>query len=175
MLLVIAATERELAGTHDGVACGIGPVDAAAATARALAERRPDAVLHVGIAGERGFDEPRIVIGNESRYCDTDSDLVSSTAHPDRRMLDAARAALPDAHVTAIGTSARVTGTTGCGVEAMEGFAVLRACALANIPALEVRVTANEIDEPDRTRWRFDDAFDLLARTLPPLIEALDA
>ena len=57
----------------------------------------------------------------------------------------------------------------------MEGFSVLRACELAGVPALEVRVTANEIGEPDRGRWRFDEAFALLRTTLPALLEALDA
>ena len=32
----------------------------------------------------------------------------------------------------------------------MEGFAVLRACELAGVPALEVRAVVNEITEPDR-------------------------
>ncbi len=52
-MLVVAATERELA-LLDGLetfCCGIGPVEAALQTARALEERRPDAVVHVGIAG----------------------------------------------------------------------------------------------------------------------------
>ncbi len=57
----------------------------------------------------------------------------------------------------------------------MEGFAVLRACELAGVPALEVRVTSNEIEEPDRARWRFDEAFALLASALPLLIRGLGA
>jgi hypothetical protein len=36
VLLVVAATGRELEGVDDGLVCGVGPVDAAAATARAL-------------------------------------------------------------------------------------------------------------------------------------------
>jgi len=36
-----------------------------------------------------------------------------------------------------------------------------------------VRALANEVAEPDRARWRFDDAKALLAATLPGLIEAL--
>ena len=40
----------------------------------------------------------------------------------------------------------------------MEGFAVLRAAALAGVPAVEVRASSNAIDEPDRARWRFDEA-----------------
>ena len=43
-----------------------------------------------------------------------------------------------------IGTSARVGGTHDVDVEAMEGFAVLRACELAGVPAVEVRVVSNE-------------------------------
>ena len=59
-MLIVAATERELCG-HDGVLCGIGPVEAAARTARVLAELRPDAVLHVGIAGAHGIEPPALV------------------------------------------------------------------------------------------------------------------
>jgi hypothetical protein len=43
------------------------------------------------------------------------------------------------------------------------------------VPALEVRVVVNEISEPDRTRWRYEDGFTLLAQILPRLVEALDA
>ena len=174
-MLVIAATDRELAGVAEGVACGSGPVDAAAATARALAERRPDAVLHVGVAGAHGFAGPQLVLGSEALYCDTDSAWVERRVEPDARLLAAARAAFPDARVCPIGTSARVGGTSGCDVEAMEGFAVLRACALAGVPALEVRALSNEIGEPDRARWRIDDGLALLRDTLPRLLEALDA
>jgi nucleoside phosphorylase len=45
----------------------------------------------------------------------------------------------------------------------MEGFGVLRACFLAGVPAVELRVIANSPDEPDRAKWRFDDAFAVLA------------
>lgn len=173
MMLIIAATERELVG-YDGVVCGIGPVDAAAATARVIAERKPTAVLHVGLAGKRGFVAPELVLGSEALYCDTDSKLVTAVARPDDELLAVARGALPAAIVCPIGTSARVNGTSGCSVEGMEGFAVLRACERAGVPAVELRVTANEISEPDRSRWRFDEALALLAESLPPLVEALD-
>jgi futalosine hydrolase len=173
-VLLLAATDRELAGL-DGVVCGVGPVDAAAATARALAERSPRAAVNVGLAGAHGFGAPELVLGSESIYCDAGSPLVAALARPSRELLAAARDALPAARVCPIGTSARVNGSTGCLVEAMEGFAVLRACELAGVPALELRVTVNEISEPDRGRWRFDDGIELLARTLPRLLEALRA
>jgi len=171
-VLIVAATERELCG-QEGLVCGIGPVDAAAATARALAEARPDALLHVGIAGAHGIEPPTIVIGSEARFCDSDSALVESRVLPDARLLAAARATLPGALCLPIGTSARVGGTNSCDVEGMEGFAVLRAAALAGVPALEVRAISNDVGEPDRERWRFDDALGALEHALPLLIDAL--
>jgi nucleoside phosphorylase len=178
-VLVIAATEREMAGldgaVHRSLVCGIGPVEAAAATARALAGERPRGVLQVGLAGRHGFAEPELVLGSEAVYCDANAPLVPSSARPDERLLAAARATFPDARVCPIGTSARVGGTTGCEVEAMEGFAVLRACELAGVPALEVRAVVNEISEADRARWRFDDGLALLRDAVPRLLEALDA
>lgn len=176
MILVVAATERELAGADGAVtlACGIGPVEAAVATTRALAEQRPEALLHVGIAGARGLAAPQLVIGSEAVYEDASAGgIVPGRALPDARLLEVARRALPDARVLPIGTSARVGGTRGCEVEAMEGFAVLRAAELAGVPAVEVRAVSNEIDEPDRARWRFDDALAALEEALPRLLAEL--
>jgi nucleoside phosphorylase len=172
VLLVVAATERELApvqGTRTAI-CGIGPVEAAAATARALAEERPSAVLHVGIAGARGLEPLTVVLGTEAVSCDAAGPLVPALALPDGDLLARLHEAVPQAVLRPIGTSARVGGSQQVDVEAMEGFAVLRACELAGVPAVEVRVVSNEIDEPDRARWRFEDAFALLAETLPRLV-----
>ena len=174
-LLLVAATERELArvdGVHT-LACGIGPVEAAAATARALAELRPAAVLHVGIAGARGLPPLELVLGSQAVYCDAAGPLVPARALPDQALLERLRAAFPDAHVRPIGTSARVGGSSGVDVEAMEGFAVLRAAELAGVPAVEARVVSNEIDEPDRARWHLDDACAALAGLLPRLVRAI--
>lgn len=175
-VLVVAATARELALAGDArtLLCGIGPVEAAAATASTLAEKRPDAVLSVGLAGGRGVPVGTVVIGSEAIYCD----VLAAVAVPERvaadpELLGAARRALPEALVAPIGTSARVGGTAGCDVEAMEGFAVLRAAELAGVPALEVRAVSNDVDEPDRSKWRFDDALAVLGTALPRLLAAL--
>ncbi len=168
-MLVVAATERELAHVHgvETFVCGVGPVDAAAATARALVERRPDAVLHIGLAGARGIEPPALVLGSESVYSDV-IDLGSTFPRvehvwPDAALLARVRAALPDALVLPIATAGRVTGGSGCDVEAMEGFGVLRACALAGVPAVELRAISNDVEEADRAKWRFDDALAALA------------
>jgi futalosine hydrolase len=170
-VLVIAATERELAHVRrfETFMCGIGPVEAAARTAHALAERTPDAVLHIGIAGARAIEPLCLVIGSEAVYEDARGPLVPSRVEPDAALLARVRAALPDARVLPIGTSAHVGGTSACEVEAMEGFAVLRACALARVPAVELRAISNSPDESDRTKWRFDEAFELLGAALDRL------
>jgi futalosine hydrolase len=173
-VLVVAATGRELEriAAARTLVCGVGPVDAGIATARALAEERPSAVLHVGIAGARDLEPLTVVLGSEARYCDAVGPLVEARALPDTVLLSRLRAAFPDARVEPIGTSARVGGSHDVDVEAMEGFAVLRACGLARVPAIEVRVVSNEIDEPDRTLWQFDEAFATLADVLPRLVAA---
>jgi nucleoside phosphorylase len=177
VLLVVAATARELVAVEGArtALCGIGPVEAAVATARELAEDRPSAVLHVGIAGARGLDPLTLVLGSEALYSDATGPLVPARVLPDADLLARLRDAFPDAPVRPIGTSARVGGSHGVDVEAMEGFAVLRACELAGVPAVEIRVVSNEIDEPDRALWRFDDAFALLAETLPRLVAVASA
>jgi futalosine hydrolase len=174
-MLVVAATERELALLDglDTFCCGIGPVEAALRTAHALEERRPEAVVQVGIAGSRSLEPPTLVLGSEAVYCDVID--PSSTlprverARPDAALLERARAALPQAHVVPIATSGKVGGGTGFDVEAMEGFGVLRACELVGVPAVELRAISNSPDESDRTRWRFDEAFAALAEALDRL------
>lgn len=178
-VLVVAATGREF-GAVTGVGtltCGIGPVEAAAATARALATRPSSALLHVGLAGARRLPVGTIVIGTEAVYCDLGAAIpVVDRVTPDPRLLAALQVAFPDLPALPIGTSARVGGTTKeLQVEAMEGFAVLRAAELAGVPSVEVRVVANEIDEPDRTKWRFDEALETLAEILPRLVAVASA
>lgn len=173
-LLLVAATESELCG-EPGLVCGIGPVEAAAATARALALDPPDAVLQVGIAGGRDLRPGTLVVGSEARYADIAAGIsVLSCVEPNLALLDAVRATIPEAHVLPISTSAAVGGTGGDpAVEGMEGFAVLRACAAAAIPAVEIRAISNEIGEPDRSRWEIDAALAALAGALSRLRAAL--
>ena len=110
------------------------------------------------------------MIGSEAVYCDAAGPFVPARAVPDAGLVSRLGDAFPEAAVQPIGTSARVGGSHGVDVEAMEGFAVLRACELVGVPAVEVRVVSNEIDEPDRALWRFDDAFATLADVLPRLV-----
>jgi nucleoside phosphorylase len=180
-VLVVAATERELdfiAGAET-LCTGIGPVEAALATARRLADGAPRAILHIGVAGARTLDPPALVLGEVSIYCDViDAASVMTRVErvePDARLLAAARSALPEAHVLPIATAAKVGGGNLCEVEAMEGFGVLRAASLAGVPAVELRAVSNAVGESDRARWRIDDALAALRESVPRLLEVLDA
>lgn len=179
-ILVVAATARELAVSDEwiSVRCGVGPVEAAAVTAAAIAEHAPDMVLHVGIAGARrslGLSPATLIIGSEAHYSDLELDmqLAPHVVVPPPELVVAAQRAVPHARVMPIGTSAHVGGTAECDVEAMEGFGVLRAAQLAGIPAIEVRAISNVIEELDRTHWHFDVAFDAIVSCTPALVAAL--
>jgi futalosine hydrolase len=181
VILVVAATERELVAV-DGAAtlcCGIGPVEAGIATATALERERPEALLHVGIAGAPELDAGSVVIGSEAVYCDI-LDAASTLPRVERvspapELVDAARRALPAARVLPIATCGRVGGGSACEVEAMEGFSVLRAAELAGVPAVEVRTISNRPEDADRGLWRIEDALARLAEIVPPIVEELRA
>jgi futalosine hydrolase len=180
-VLVVAATQLELENVDgaDTLCCGIGPVEAAVATAAALAADRPRAILHIGIAGARRLEPGQLAIGSEALYCDLIDHasrierVVRVAPHP--AFLAAARKALPEAAVVPIATSARVGGgQEHAEVEAMEGFAVLRAAEAAGVPAIELRAISNAFDAP-REEWRIDEALAALATAVPLLIEAYGA
>jgi futalosine hydrolase len=182
VLLVVAATafEAELVADADADAdvvvavCGIGPVEAALATVSALAEHRPHAVLQFGIAGAQTLAPGSLALGSEAVYCDV---LDPAAGLPrvervaaDEDLLERARRTVPTAHVLPIGTTARVGGGTACEVEAMEGFGVLRAAALAGVPAIELRAVSNFVNDVDRGLWRIEEALAALRGALPPLV-----
>ena len=179
-VLVVAATERELDDVRDAdtLCCGIGPVEAALQTAHMLADRRPRAVVNIGLAGAQSIEPPALVLGSEAVYCD----LVDPGSRlprvlrvePDPQLLALAHEALPEASVAPIGTCGRVGGGTSCAVEAMEGFGVLRAAALAGVPAVELRAISNAVRESDRDRWRIEEAFSALGEATARVLAVLE-
>ena len=52
----------------------------------------------------------------------------------------------------------------------MEGFGVLRACELAEVPGVEVRVISNDIGEGDRALWMMRRALEVLDGVMPRLL-----
>lgn len=176
-VLLVAATDLELCG-HEGLVCGVGPVEAAIATTAAVAESRPRSVLHVGIAGGRRLRPGSLVVGTESVYVDLAAEFpVVDRATPDGTLVRAVQSALPEAVALPIATSAAVSGPTpgahDLRVEAMEGFGVLRACEVAGVPAVEVRAVSNELGEDDRELWMVRRGLETLADAVPRLLAAL--
>ncbi len=200
MILVVCALPAELRdfGQRAGVevvAVGVGPVEAAAGTARALALGRYRAVVNAGIAGAfRG----RATVGDallvvEERLADfglegggalslPDGASLATTAAADPHLV-ASCAGLPYPHARGL-TVSQVTATAATAerfaaayapdVESMEGFAVLRAAELAGVPGLEVRGISNYVGDREHSGWDFRAGARATSRALTALLDRLE-
>ena len=133
------------------------------------------AVLHIGVAGGRGLEVGSLVVGSEAIYCDLSARSASSTgSRPTSDSSQLREGSSTEYRSIPIGTSAAVGGVDrDLAVEAMEGFGVLRAAALAGVPALEVRAISNEIGESDAAGGEIDDAVAALSAAVPGLVAAI--
>jgi futalosine hydrolase len=182
MILVVCALFEELSGfARDGVrvvAVGVGPVEAAAETARVLASTHPRCVVNAGIGG--GF-RGRAQVGDavlvrEEHYVELGREDDEPLTLPGGRELERVAASddaliaayvdgVPDARIGDGVTSATITTSDARAafldaryapaVESMEGFAVLRAAALAGVPAVEVRGISNLVGDRAKSGWNF--------------------
>lgn len=194
MILVAAATAREIAFLDpdpnvEVVITGIGPVEAAARVAPALANNRFDLVVNAGIAGAldgvANIGEG-VVVATDRLQLDLETGeplllpegvRVSDRAASDARIVAELVAkgftsvnGITVMRVTATAaTAARLRGR-GAQVESMEGFAVLRAAALAGVRAVEVRGISNLVGERARSRWDFDAGVAGLAAVMSALL-----
>jgi futalosine hydrolase len=199
-LLIVVAVEAERAAVLSGLSgldivvqvAGVGMAAAAATTARLLliadqAGAGFDAVLSAGIgggfAGRAGVGAT--VLATLSIAADFGADspagflpadqlgLGPSTIEVDAALLDALRAALPQAVMGSVLTVSTVTGTAAetadltsrypdAAAEAMEGFAVATAAGQAGVPFAELRTISNLVGPRDRSSWRIADALDRL-------------
>ncbi|MDG4763468.1 futalosine hydrolase [Solwaraspora sp. WMMD406] len=166
------------------VAAGVGSAVAAAATARQLAVAagagRPyQAVVSAGIGG--GFpdrvDVAATVLATSSIAADLGAEsptgfigidelgFGSAVAATDATLTNWLRGALPHAVAGQVLTVNTVTGTEATATalavrhpdalaEAMEGYGVACAAALARLPFAELRTISNPVGPRDRSRWR---------------------
>ncbi len=199
MILVVCAMREELldfrAPDHVRVlAVGVGPVEAAVATARALALSPFATVINAGIAGvfrARGTIGDGIVIGTETLAdfgleggaplrlpggasivdrVDAHAELVARCASSGLRVgtgLTVAQVTTTDA------TADRYLARYGADVESMEGFAVLRAAADAGIPAVEVRGISNYVGDRAHSGWNFAAGARATVRALETIVHTL--
>ncbi len=188
MILVAVATAQELSFLErrsdiEALVTGIGPVEAAASVASALALKRYDLVVNAGIAGSYDRTIPigeGVVIAEERLELDLENGVpltlpegmrivdrsISDLALVDRLVSAGFRRVngVTVTRVTASDATAARLRALGAEVESMEGFAVLRAAAIAKIPAIEVRGISNYAGERSRSQWSFASGVDGLAR-----------
>ena len=200
-ILVVCAVAQELErlAPRDDVeviATGVGPVEAALGTARALAAKHYDAVINAGIAG--GFRD-RCTVGDAvvcSREDFADLGLEDGRAFALPGGLELVRHVEADATLlrpfiaglipVIVGrglTSATVTSTTAralalayrfrSDVESMEGFAVLRTAQAAGVPAIEIRGVSNLVGERAANEWNFRAGADAAVATTDALLDVL--
>ncbi len=199
-ILVVCAVAGELAALDarddvDVLAVGVGPVEAAQGTARALGAQRYSHVINAGIGG--GF-RARMNVGDAvvvavEHYVELGLEDGSAFPLPgglalerrveaDATLLALARSRLPAAVGTGV-TSATVTSTDAraaalaarfdADVESMEGFAVLRAARQAGVAALEVRGISNLVGDRASNGWDFRAGAQAAAATTAMLLDVV--
>jgi futalosine hydrolase len=200
MMLLVCAVAKELAfwtprSDVEVLVTGVGPVESGLAVARRLARGDVTLVVNAGVAGGfRGHAAvgDHVVVARE-RYADLGLEGGGTIALPDGvRLIDEAFGD-PDlvARLSAAGmsrgdgvTSGAVTTTDARAqrfaetfapsVESMEGFAVLRAAALAAVPAIEVRGISNLVGDRAASGWDLRAGIRATERALLTLFTTLD-
>ena len=182
MILVVCAVAAELRGfAHaraDVVPVGVGPVEAAIGTTRALGTKRYELTINAGIAGAFAgaaavgdavavTTEHYVEIGREDGAARAlpGGAALAATCAADRATLDRLRTRSPALRFGAGVTSATITTSDAraellaaryaAATESMEGFAVLRAAALGGIAAIELRGVSNVVGDRATSQWDF--------------------
>ena len=157
-------------------AIGVGLVEAAAGTARALAELAPRAVVLIGTAGVyRGaapaFAPGQAAVIRKSHLASTavatgaaylpaplpasiatDAGLRRTLARPGRTPL--ADVACPLGITRSLAAARHLAAATGAELESLETFGCARAAALAQVPFAAVLGVANHVGPNAHAEWR---------------------
>jgi futalosine hydrolase len=180
VILLACAVEGELAfwQPRDGVetlVTGVGPVEAAAAIAAALAVGRYRLLVNAGLAG--AFDGAArigdgVAIAHDSMEIDLENgdplalprgQRTVEMAYSDARLVAQLREkgfpALRGITVTRVtsseATAGRLAASRGAQAESMEGFAALRAAERAGVTGIEIRGISNRCGARESSRWDF--------------------
>jgi futalosine hydrolase len=173
---------------------GVGPAEAAAATAAALARDPADLVISVGIAGGFGLRPASIAIASASVFADLGAETadgfapVSTLGFGRERYDVAAQLAVEltdrtGGQLGTILTVATVTGTSATAAarqgrypdavaEAMEGAGVGAAAAGAGVAFAEVRAISNAVGPRDRAAWHIPEALVALGAAVAAIVAA---
>ncbi|GAC1409410.1 MAG: futalosine hydrolase [Candidatus Velthaea sp.] len=202
MILVVCAVAQELAAFKtrpnvEVVAVGVGPVEAAIGSARALAQAPYRFAINAGIGG--GF-RARAAIGDavavtQAYFADLGLEGGGTLNLPggvtladriagDRDLLEWYGSAIPHGRRGVGVTSATITTSDARAAEldarflpsteAMEGFAVLRAAKLAGIPAIELRGVSNYVGNRAASEWNFRAGASAVVAALEGLLDVVE-
>lgn len=154
-----AAPFRRLKPEADICICGVGQARAAAATAKAIADRRPDRVVLAGLAGAYG-DEPAV-----GSVCVVESERECGL--PDKYSAEFRPKKLPRKlpRVVSNTVAAQNALPQGAQIENMEGAAVMSVCEALGVECCEVRAISNRTGQPF-AEWKIDEATTNLAEIL---------
>jgi nucleoside phosphorylase len=154
-------TEREGAffAPQDGVRVvhsGVGMAECAAATARLLAEGRPDLVILAGIAGtytDRLAVGETVVVRSETV---ADMGRLSGGEFTPLFQKTYVASVIPEGYPAVASNTVNCAGAlaeqpAGAEIENMEGAAFLAVCASAGVPAMEIRTISNRVGEAIRS------------------------
>lgn len=168
--------------------CGIGLTECAAATARIIAEKKPDLLILAGIAGAykgKGLQKGDTVLVTREISADLGSmtdggfrPLPKSGGSMTGNFYDCPTP-LPDIFPKAVSNSVNTAATpciaeTGAeaAIENMEGAAFFAVCGALGTPFAEIRTVSNYVGEP-RTQWTIPQAVGKLADGVAALLEEL--
>lgn len=195
LIMTAVAAEKDAVlrglGNKDNIdiyLAGVGPVAAAANTAKALAGKGYRLVISTGIGG--GFplqvQVGSLVVADEIVSADLGVETLEGflsldelklgttkvQAEPElvKQVSEALRAANLMVSVGPIITVSTATGTAlsaeersrrvpGVSAEGMEGYGVALAADIFGVPALEIRAISNEVGPRDRNAWKMKEAF----------------
>ncbi|MDQ0504240.1 5'-methylthioadenosine/S-adenosylhomocysteine nucleosidase [Xanthobacter agilis] len=187
-VLFVMATDQEY-GPHlktriDPLIIGVGPVEAAVETARALARldhrgRLPDVVFSLGSAGSRRLDHAAVYQVSHVAYRDMDASALGFEKGRTPFLDEPARVELPH-YIEGVPSASLSTGgaiISGAAYDAitedmvdMESFAVLRAARRFHLPIMGLR----GITDGKSELTRYEDWSDYLHIIDEKLAQALD-
>ncbi|MGN6605702.1 MAG: futalosine hydrolase [Jatrophihabitans sp.] len=192
-LLVVCAVEAERdaigATSAEVIVGGVGPVEAAAATAARLTHGGVDLVIGAGIGG--GFaplTHGDIAVASSIVFADLGAETADGfvplpslgfgrVAYEVPPALAVQLADRTGGHLGTVLTVATVTGTAATAdalaerypdavAEGMEGAGVAAAAARFGVPCAELRAVSNPVGPRDRDAWRIPQALTALAAAI---------
>jgi futalosine hydrolase len=198
-VLIVCALRVELqhftpSDALDILETGVGPVEAAIATAAALARRPYEAVINVGIGGafrERATIGEAVLVVTDAladlgleggapltlpggtvliERQDADAGLIRDVANIG---LKECRGVTVSSVTTTAATARRLQTHYGADIESMEGFSVLRAAAFARVPALQLRGVSNYVGPRADGEWNFMAGSQAASTALASVLEHL--